>query len=312
MARMRLDIVKCHGSGNDFALIDARGVDLLDHDWALVARALTDRAGPVGGDGILLLTEGDRVDSFGMRIFNADGSEPETCLNGLRCVARAGLEALGLDRAVVRLKTSHAEVARDDDLAAGVYTVRETAGPVTLDVGAWPLLGEGHEVVERAIARLSGTLTFTALAIPNPHLIAFVDAVDDVELIRVGSMCEAAPEWLPNRANVSFVEVRGPAEIFVRTFERGVGLTNACGSAMGAATFAAGLTGRLAFDASVVVRNRGGLVRAVASADGMVTLSGNATFEWAGVVTVAEGVARDLVVTRRFADEVAAWGAVSG
>ncbi len=312
MPRMRLDIVKCHGSGNDFALIDARGVDLPDNDWALVARALTDRAGPVGGDGILLLTEGDRVDSFGMRIFNADGSEPETCLNGLRCVARAGLEALGLDRAVVRLKTSHAEVARDNHLAAGVYTVRETAGPVTLDVGAWPLLGEGHEVVERAIPRLSDTLKFTALAIPNPHLIAFVDTVDDVELIRVGSMCEAAPEWLPNRANVSFVEVRGQEEIFVRTFERGVGLTNACGSAMGASTFAAGLTGRLAFGADVVVRNRGGLVRAVASADGMVTLSGNATFEWAGSVTVEAGVASDLVVTRRFADEVAAWGAVSG
>jgi diaminopimelate epimerase len=309
---MRFDIVKCQGSGNDFALIDARGLALSDREWAQVARALTDRAGPVGGDGILLLTEGDRIDSFGMRIFNADGSEPETCLNGLRCVARAGLEALGIDRAVVRLKTSHAEVARDDDLAPGVFTVRETAGPATLDVGDWPLTGEGHEIVDRPIDRLSTDLTFTAVAIPNPHLIAFVDAVDEIDLIRIGSACEAAPDWLPNRANVSFVEVRGADELYVRTFERGVGLTNACGSAMGAATFAAGLTGRLAFDASVTVRNRGGLVRAVASADGMVTLSGNATFEWAGAVSVETGAARDLVVSRRFGDEVAAWAAVSG
>lgn len=308
---MRFDIIKCHGSGNDFALIDARGMELPDHDWANVARALTDRAGSVGGDGILLLTDGDRVDSFGMRIFNADGSEPETCLNGLRCVARAGLEALALDRAVVRLKTSHAEVSRDADLAAGVYTVRETAGPATLDVMQWPLTGEGHEIVDRPIPRLSPNLKFTAVAIPNPHLIAFVDTVDEDELVRIGAICESAPDWLPNRANVSFAEVRGPDELYVRTFERGVGLTNACGSAMGATTFAAGLTGRLPFVQTVTVRNRGGLVRAAAQEDGMVTLSGNATFEWAGQVTVEGGVGRDLVISRRNEDEIAAWAGVT-
>lgn len=309
---MRFDIVKCHGSGNDFALIDARGIALADRDWAQVACALADRAGPIGGDGILLLTDGDGSRSFGMRIFNADGSEPETCLNGLRCVARAGLEAFGLDHALVRLKTSQAEVARDADLAPGVFTVRETAGPATLGVAAWPLTGEGREIVERPIDRLPSDVKFNAVAIPNPHLIAFVEAVDEIELVRIGSVCEAAPDWLPNRANVSFVEVRGAGELYVRTFERGVGLTNACGSAMGAATFAAGLTGRLSFDTPVTVRNRGGLVRAMASASGMVTISGNATFEWAGAVSVVDGVARDLVVCRRFEDEVAAWAAVSG
>jgi diaminopimelate epimerase len=309
---MRFAITKCHGSGNDFALIDARAIDLADREWAQVARALTDRDGPVGGDGILLLTAGDRLASFGMRIFNADGSEPETCLNGLRCVARAGLDALGLDRAVVRLKSSHAEVARDADLAPGVHTIRETAGPATLDVSDWPLTGEGDRIVDRAIDRLSPDVSFTAVAIPNPHLIAFVEEIDEIALIRLGSACEAAPDWLPNRANVSFVEVRGRQELYVRTFERGVGLTNACGSAMGAATFAAGLTGRLAFDAPITVRNRGGLVRASASADGMVTLSGNATFEWSGTVSVEHGVARDLVETRRLEDEIAAWAAVSG
>lgn len=209
MPAMRFDIIKCHGSGNDFALIDARDTDLPDAAWAQVARALTDRDGPVGGDGILLLTAGDAADgAFGMRIFNADGSEPETCLNGLRCAGRAGLEALGIDRATVRLKTSQAEVACDVELAPGVFTVRERAGPATLDVAAWPLAGEAQEVIERVIPRLSDTLRFTAVAIPNPHLIAFVDRVDDAALIRVGSICEAAPDWLPNRANVSFVEVR--------------------------------------------------------------------------------------------------------
>ncbi|MCC2981519.1 diaminopimelate epimerase [Sphingomonas sp. IC4-52] len=309
---MRFDITKCHGSGNDFALIDARDIGLSDGEWAQVARALADRAGPVGGDGILLLTQGDDRAAFGMRIFNADGSEPETCLNGLRCVARAGLEATGRREAFVRLKTSEAEVARDDDLAPGVYTVRETAGPATLGVRDWPLEGEGDQIREAVIERLSPSLRFTAVALPNPHLIAFVDRVDEAELIRIGEICEAAPAWLPNRANVSFVEVRDGAELYVRTFERGVGLTNACGSAMGAATFVAGLTGRLPFNQIVTVRNRGGLVRAAASEAGMVTLSGNATVEWTGEISVdlAEGKASGLLITRRHEDEIAAWATI--
>lgn len=309
---MRLSITKCHGSGNDFALIDAREIALADADWAQVARALTDRAGPVGGDGILLLTGADAEAAFGMRIFNADGSEPETCLNGLRCIARAGLEATGQPSAHVRLKTSHADVARDADLAAGVYTVRETAGPASLDVRAWPLDGEGDQIREAVIARLSPDLRFTAVAMPNPHLIAFVDRVDEAELVRIGEICEGAPDWLPNRANVSFVEMRDADTLYVRTFERGVGLTNACGSAMGAATFVAGLTGRLPFDRTVTVRNRGGLVRAAASEAGMVTLSGNATVEWTGAVTVdlAQGTAHDLTVTQRHPEEIAAWAAI--
>ena len=310
---MRIDFTKCHGSGNDFALVDARAIALDDRDWALVARLLADRAGPVGADGLLLLTAGEGQAVFGMRIFNADGTEPETCLNGLRCVARAGLEALRRNQAVVQLKTSHAEVVRDADLAPGVFTVRERAGPATLEVAGWPLTGERTTIVDRPIARLSPDVRFTAVAIPNPHLIAFVARVEEALLVQLGSACEAAPDWLPNRANVSFVEVRGPDALFVRTFERGVGLTDACGSAMAAATFAAGLTGRVAFGTEVTVRNPGGFVRATAEADGMATLSGNATFEWAGRAEVDFAACRigELTVGRRFDAEVAAWDSLA-
>ena len=134
---MRIRFTKCHGSGNDFPLIDGRALSLDEAQWAQVARALADPAGPVGGDGLLVLTAGDDTadgTAFGMRMFNRDGSEAETCLNGLRCVARAGFEALGITRATVRLKTSRAEVARAPDVATGVYAVRETAGPATLNV----------------------------------------------------------------------------------------------------------------------------------------------------------------------------------
>lgn len=309
---MRFDIVKCHGSGNDFPLIDARDLALADDQWGAVGRALADRGGPVGGDGLLLLTAGDRGHAFGMRMLNADGSEAETCLNGLRCVARAGFDAVGGDTATVRLMTSSATVARDTPIGDGIYTVRETAGPAALDVAAWPMRVGMQAVIEQPIAALPTARAFTAVAMPNPHLVTFVDSVDEAELLAVGSVCEAAPDWLPNRANISFVELRG-GDLFVRTFERGVGLTDSCGSAMAASTYAACLTGRIGFGAAVTVFNRGGLVRAMAQSDGMVTLSGNATWEWAGSVTVdlARGTAADLVVTRRYDAEIAAWAMVA-
>ncbi len=309
---MRIDIVKCHGSGNDFPLIDARGVAIDDAGWAIVARALGDRRGPVGGDGLLLLGDAgsDAASAFSMRMFNSDGSEAETCLNGLRCVARMGFAALGIEHARVRLATSNAVVERVADLAKGVYTVRETAGPASLDAAAWPMTGV-TQVVDAPIAMLPSARAFTAVAMPNPHLVTFVERIDEGELVAIGSACEAAPAWLPNRANVSFVEIRG-ADLFVRTFERGVGLTDSCGSAMAASTYAAGLTGRAPFGREAVVFNRGGMVRGVAGADGMVSLAGNATWEWAGSVTVdlASGVAGDLVVTRHFNEEIAAWAGV--
>ena len=308
---MRLPIVKCHGSGNDFPLIDARGIDWTPGQWARVARALADRAGPVGGDGLLLLAPGRDGAPFSMAMYNADGSEAETCLNGLRCVARAGFAALGIDAATVALMKSMAAVARAADLAPGVYTVRETAGPVTHDLLSWPMTIGRDTNIDMPIAALPGNRAFTAVALPNPHLIAFVDAVDDAELSAVGRACEAAPDWLPRRANVSFVEVRGADTLFVRTFERGVGLTDSCGSAMAASVHAAGRTGRIAFGTAITVLNRGGLVRGMATADGMVTIEGNATFEWSGSIAVDPdgGGARDLVIDTVFADETAAWTA---
>ena len=302
---MRFHFIKCHGSGNDFPLIDARTLELDDSVWAGVARALADRRGPVGGDGLLLLTAGDKIHPFGMRMFNADGSEAETCLNGLRCVARLGFEALGIDRANVHLKTSSAEVARDAPIAPGVVTIRETAGPADLDVAHWPLLADAgrvgaHEYVQALVPPLPSKRRFTAVAMPNPHLVSFVDTIDEAELVAIGEVCEAAPAWLPNRANISFVELRGPTALFVRTFERGVGLTDSCGSAMAASVFAACLTGGTEFGEELTVLNRGGLVRGQAESDGMVSLSGNATFEWEGSAEVdpARRIAGELMFVR--------------
>jgi diaminopimelate epimerase len=299
---MRFAFTKCHGSGNDFPLIDARALDLGDAEWAGVARALADRNGPVGGDGLLLLTRGDDRHAFGMRMFNSDGSEAETCLNGLRCVARAGFEALGIDAAEVKLKTSSASVAREAALAPGVATVRTQVGPASTalaDVGIRGTLNE-----------LPSDRDFTAVAMPNPHLVTFVDKVDEAELVMLGRWCETGPALIPGRANVSFVEQRGP-DLFVRTFERGVGLTDSCGSAMAASVLSAALTGRVPFDADVRVFNKGGLVRGRAGADRMVTISGNATFLYDASIEVdpATATAGVPAVHHRREDEARAWDA---
>ncbi len=297
MGAMQFAFIKCHGSGNDFPLIDARAAPLPDSDWAGVARALADRGGPVGGDGLLLLTAGDADHAFGMRMFNSDGSEAETCLNGLRCTARLGFELLGLDAARVRLKTSSAEVAREAGLAPGVVTVRTRAGPAGRDIG---LTGP--------VSGLPSKREFVTVSMPNPHLVSFVESIDEAELVALGEWCEAAPALVPQRANVSFVEMRG-ADLFVRTFERGVGLTDSCGSAMAASVFAAALTRRVAFGTEINVFNKGGLVRGSAGADGFVTIAGNATFLYDATIEVdpAAGIADAPRVLARREDEAAAW-----
>jgi diaminopimelate epimerase len=154
---------------------------------------------------------------------------------------------------------------------------------------------------------------FTAVAMPNPHLVAFVDRVDEAELVALGRWCEAAPALVPQRANVSFVEVRAGG-LFVRTFERGVGLTDSCGSAMAASVFAAADAGHVAFGADVTVFNKGGLVRGRADQDGegaVVTIAGNATFLYDASVEVdlAGGSAGIPLIHARREDEARAWDA---
>lgn len=309
---MRLPLIKCHGSGNDFPMLDARTVRFDVDVWAAVAVTLADRAGAVGGDGLLLLTAGDREHAFGMRMFNPDGSESELCLNGLRCVARLGFERTEVIEAAIRCRTSTVTAARAPDLAPGVYTVRAVAGPAMLDVTGWPMNIGAVELVETALPRLHSSRAFTAIAMPNPHLVTFVDVIDEAELIAVGTAAQEAGDWMPNRANVSFVE-RREGGLYVRTFERGVGLTDSCGSAMAASTYAACLTDRIGYDREITVWNKGGLVRAFAEIGGEVTLSGNATWEWEGSVDIdaATGAVSDVRVERRFDEEATAWAALA-
>jgi diaminopimelate epimerase len=312
MVGMRIAFTKCHGSGNDFPLIDARSLTLSEPEWATLARLLADRDGPVGGDGLLALVPGDASHAFGMRMWNSDGSEAETCLNGLRCTARLGFELLGIDAAQVKLKTSSASAAREAEIAPGVATIRTLVGPNSTRSADVGLVGAPAEVIDAAVKGLPSPRAFTAVAMPNPHLVTFVDTVDEAELVALGTWCESRPALIPTRANVSFVEQRGPTRLFVRTFERGVGLTDSCGSAMAGSVLSAALTGRVPFGQPIEVFNRGGMVRGQAEADRRVMLSGNATFEseHAAEVDFSTGTLVAVETLRDRDAERAAWNAM--
>jgi diaminopimelate epimerase len=312
MVGMRIAFTKCHGSGNDFPLIDARSLTLSEPEWATLVRLLADRDGPVGGDGLLALVPGDASHAFGMRMWNSDGSEAETCLNGLRCTARLGFELLGIDAAQVKLKTSSASAAREAEIAPGVATIRTLVGPNSTRSADVGLVGAPAEVIDAAVKGLPSPRAFTAVAMPNPHLVTFVDTVDEAELVALGTWCESRPALIPARANVSFVEQRGPSRLFVRTFERGVGLTDSCGSAMAGSVLSAALTGRVPFGQPIEVFNRGGMVRGQAEADRRVMLSGNATFEseHAAEVDFSTGTLVAVETLRDRDAERAAWNAM--
>jgi diaminopimelate epimerase len=225
---------KMNGLGNDFVVLDARGRALpLSPDEV---RAVADRKEGIGCDQLIALEPSSQADVF-MRIFNADGGEVGACGNAARCVA--GLVAAERGRRQVTIETESAVLGAlvNDD------------GSVTIDMGeprfAWneiPLAEPFHDT--RRIELQIGPIDAPVLRSPsvvnvgNPHCLFFVDDVEAHDLARFGPMLEHHPLF-PERANISLVQVLGPDALKVRTWERGAGLTRACGTAACAAAVAA-------------------------------------------------------------------------
>jgi diaminopimelate epimerase len=225
---------KMNGLGNDFVVLDAR-----THPLALgedAVRAIADRKEGVGCDQLIALEPSDRADVF-MRIWNADGGEVGACGNAARCVASVVAAERGEPN--VRIETEggmlEAAVSRD--------------GSVTIDMGAprfaWneiPLSEPFHDTrrIELQIGPIDAPVLHTpsVVNVGNPHCLFFVDDIEAHDLARFGPMLEHHPLF-PERANISLVQVLGADAIKVRTWERGAGLTRACGTAACAAAVAA-------------------------------------------------------------------------
>jgi diaminopimelate epimerase len=279
-----LRFVKAHGLGNDFLVVDLRRSD----DPAApqsphVVRALCDRRFGVGGDGVLaILPPTDSTADCRMRVLNADGSEAEMCGNGIRCVAKHLVEQdpAFRGRRELRVETL-AGVLPCGILAAPDGRVRE----VSVGMGRPRLLGSeipmvgaaGERFVEQPIEGVPGRAT--AVSMGNPHIVYFVDETGPALRALAeerGPAVERHP-WFPQRTNVELARVTPEGDIELVVWERGCGITLACGTGACATAVAATLTGRAARGRELRVRLLGGELTITVAEDGEVTMRGPAT-----------------------------------
>src|SRR4051812_24197647 len=246
---------KMHGAGNDYAYVDCFR-QAPPRDPAALAQRVADRHFGIGSDGLILIMPSERADAC-MRMFNADGSEGEMCGNGVRCVAKYVYE-----RGIARKSSLTVETGRGvlrlelETRAESVVRVRVDMGepilesdriPTTLAIEHvidYPLpAGRGEDDAWFADAGFDPRMTCVSMG--NPHAVLFCWDIGKVPLARVAPFLERA-EWFPNRANVHFVQVLQRGEVIMRTWERGSGVTLACGTGACAVTVAGALTGRTA------------------------------------------------------------------
>jgi len=272
LGKRQMIFTKMHGIGNDYIYVN--GFDRPVENPPAIARAVSDRHFGIGGDGLVLVLPSSQAD-VRMQMFNADGSEGMMCGNAIRCVAKFAHEQ-GLARAnPVKIET-----------ASGVKTIEkffddgdgQNVSAATVDMGR-PILTPAEIPVELP-GKLDGPIAdvplekyipmnspaawmedcgldmrMTCVSMGNPHVIIFCENVDAVPLEQIGPYLETQPIF-PDRINVHFAQVPGPTEIKMRTWERGSGVTLACGTGASAVCVAAAMTGRA--ERSVTIHLPGG------------------------------------------------------
>jgi diaminopimelate epimerase len=243
-----------HGIGNDYVFVDCFHERVANP--AKIARAISDRHFGVGSDGLILICPSKKADAR-MRIFNADGSEAEMCGNGIRCVAKYIYEhkLAKAGAPVVMCDKTRYPASLKIETGAGILTLglalrNKTVQSVCVNMGEprfrpkdIPVKLPGERVIERPIDVLKQRLPVTCVSMGNPHAVFFCDEVAGVELERLGPVVENHPLF-PKRTNVHFVEVESKNRFRMRTWERGSGITLACGTGACACAVACAITGR--------------------------------------------------------------------
>lgn len=274
---MNRPFLKMNGAGNDFVVVEARSLPFAP-DEAQV-RAIAGRAGPSGCDQLIAIEPSDKADAF-MRIWNADGGQVDACGNATRCVGWLLLEQNQADSA--RIETNAGLIAVE---RAGPLQVRVDMGEPGLDWWKIPL-AEPVATASLDITAEPNLALPGAVSMGNPHMVFFVADVEALPIDEVGPPLEFHPLY-PERANVGFAEIKSKDRMRLRVWERGAGLTKACGTGACAAVVAAarrGLTGRKA----VVEMDGGELFIEWRESDNHVLMTGPVAFEFAG--TLDDGV----------------------
>ncbi len=281
-----MNFTKVQGSGNDFILVEASG---LDQNWSQMATAMCDRHYGIGGDGLLLLLPSDVAD-FQMRVFNSDGSEAEACGNGLRCFAKYVIDkrlvSPAADQTSVETPAGVSRV-RFHRVGDKVSKIEVSLGipkfgvgdiPVTIDpdrglVDITPILDLPVTVDDRELL-----LSFVSMG--NPHAVYFYQhSVSDFPLSLVGPKVEQH-KMFPNRVNFEVANVVNRQRIEARVWERGVGETLSCGSGAAAIAVIAQLQGFI--NSKVDINLPGGVLSVEWDGTGEVFLSGPAEIVFTG------------------------------
>ncbi len=298
-----LEYILAHGSRNTFVTIDAVANKIETNSATEYVRAVCEH---FKSDGLLFLEQID-VDGkefYAMNMYNTDGTQAQMCGNGMRIVARLADERYINCESFTLYSGGRPYPIRRYEKIGGeipVYgveiAIRKASEDFTLSA---------TEFVAQRIEELHPSLTFTYLNLGNPHIVAQVDEIDLKLLSQLGERVKELRDIFPYGVNVSFMQPLGKDQIFVATYERGVGLTPSCGTAMTASSTTAALLGICDWGAKIEVRNRGGFVHCICSkGNGTLTtqLIGNATYIEQGVIN------SDLTVTTTeiFKHETEAW-----
>jgi diaminopimelate epimerase len=240
---MGIVFTKLHGLGNDYHFIDTEKYPVADPPE--LSRRMSHRHLGAGADGIILVMPGEEHE-FKMRIFNADGSEAETCGNGIRCFAKYVYERGMTDKTAFTIETlagpNRVVLAIDN---GKVVTVRSNMGQPKFDRAEIPMLGAPGRVVEESITLDDGRVfQITCANIGNPHAVVFVDDATKINLTDIGPRIENHPGF-PRRTNVEFVNVLDRDNMVMRIWERGSGITMASGSGSCGSALAAMITDRV-------------------------------------------------------------------
>jgi diaminopimelate epimerase len=282
-----MDFTKMHGAGNDFVMIDGRNIK---RNWSKLAITVLNRHLGIGADSLIVLLPSDKAD-FGMRTWDTDGSEAETCGNGIRCLAKYVLEKglINPDIAEMTIETvatvNKIKLERKGDKVvkfwANMGKPRLAATQIPVDIKA----GKGRAVDIKSMLAFKTTvdgmdLTLNFVSMGNPHAVHFLDTpVADFPLGKIGPLVENLAIF-PQRVNFEIAQVLDKSHIEARVWERGVGETLACGSGTCAITVASKLNGYT--ESKVDVKLPGGVLNAEWNGNGEVILGGPAVVVFEG------------------------------
>ena len=246
-----MKFTKMHGAGNDYLFIDGRGED---RDWPALSVAMSDRHKGVGSDGIILAAQSDESD-LRMIMFNADGSEGQMCGNGIRCVVRFAFDEgiLPAGDSTLAVETAsglrHVTPIWEDGI---MVRARVGMGEPRLRAEDVPVVAPGYEVVTDYPLQIDGhTMGISCVSMGNPHAVAFMDVdIDGLPLDKVGPLVEHHPMF-PQRVNFEVVNLIDSSHVKTRVWERGSGLTEACGTGACAVAVSARLHGYVGDDVTV-------------------------------------------------------------